>query len=154
MPLSKATLKSQLESGPLSSTCPSSSAVAAMQWTAALTAYFTPMTSPPVGSGASGPLGSALAGLSSAMSTSTDAATTFAAIDVAITAIGALAASTAVGAAVYGGTFGDYAFEGVIDEDTSSGAADKIASNIHNHITSIDNCTYTPTGAPAAVVWA
>lgn len=151
MPLSKATLKSALISGPYASSCPTSSTEAASGWVAAMSTYFQSMASPPVGSGVATAAAPVSATLAEAMTTSTDAGTTFAPIDGLISSISALAASTSVGAATYSGTFGDYAFDGVIDEDTASEAADKVADNIHSHITDISNCTFTPPSGTATV---
>lgn len=156
MPLSKATLKSALISGPYASSCPTSSTEAASGWVTAMSTYFAAMASPPVGTGvatAAAPVSAALAGTMATVPVTNDATVTFAPIDGLISSISALAASMVVGAATYSGTFGDYAFEGVIDEDTASEAADKVADNIHSHITNIANCTFTPpSGTPTT--WA
>jgi hypothetical protein len=162
MPLSASQLQAALESTTILSSCPTTAAEAASNWANALTQYFLTISTPLLPGVASIHQTLLVTELSQTIDGSTDAALTFAPVDKFIQSIAATASvtppppATPMGVAVYNivnGRFGEYALEGVVDLSLASEAAEKIARNVHTHITNILNCSYTATGVTVPVPW-
>jgi hypothetical protein len=146
LPLSKSSLKTallnQVFKDPLDET----------GWALAISSYISEMVTPPVGATTITYLETLGSDLASSMASSTDAVTTFVPVDDFLSSIAGEVETKGLGTATTSGDFGSYALDGVIDTEDFDSAADKIADNVHNYITDIENFSFTATSA-SPVPW-
>jgi hypothetical protein len=144
-------LASDLTSGPYSSDGPPATAAAcAASWAAAICGSLGTLANPP-GAGAivTGLEAALTAALTTSMGSSDNLVDTFAPVeDVIITGIetGVAAAGTIIAV----GDFGDYAFTNILDSDTSSSAASKVAAAA---LTKWATFTFTMTSTGVTAPW-